>query len=328
MATPSARRTARATRTSSAPSRRAARCLGGLGWKNENGTGKGPDTITSGLEGAWTPNPTSGTTATGTPCSASSGSSPRARRAPSSGSPRRRRVRSSWTTRTSGQDEPADDADQRPRPDHRPGVPPDLRALPRQPGGVRRGLRRAWFKLLHRDMGPVSRYVGPWVPQEVQLWQDPIPAVDHELLSGGRGRRAEAADPRLGPHGRAARAHGLVLRGHVPHHRQARWRERRPAAAGAAEASWAVNGRAPPRSCAKLDEVTPGRSASPVSLADTDRAGRCRRRREGRRGRGREHHRAVRPGPHRRLAGADRRRDLRVPRAPRRRVPQLGSTRT
>jgi catalase-peroxidase len=43
--------------------------------------------------------------------------------------------------------------------------------------------RRAWFKLLHRDMGPVSRYVGPWVPQEELLWTDPVPAVDHELLS-------------------------------------------------------------------------------------------------------------------------------------------------
>ena len=84
-------------------------------------------------------------------------------------------------------------------------------------------------------MGPVSRYVGPWVPQEVQLWQDPLPAVDHELLSRVRCRRAQAADPRLRPDGAAARAHGVVGGRFLPRHRQARRRQRRspaPRAAG------------------------------------------------------------------------------------------------
>src|SRR5437016_14312052 len=41
---------------------------------------------------------------------------------------------------------------------------------------------KAWFKLTHRDMGPISRYVGPLVPREPQIWQDPVPAVDHDLI--------------------------------------------------------------------------------------------------------------------------------------------------
>ena len=85
---------------------------------------------------------------------------------------------------------------------------------------------RAWFKLTHRDMGPVARYLGPEVPTETLLWQDPIPAVTHELIDAAGHRRPQGPDPRLGPVGVPARVHrvgvGLVL----PRQRQARRRQR------------------------------------------------------------------------------------------------------
>jgi catalase-peroxidase len=58
---------------------------------------------------------------------------------------------------------------------------------------------RAWFKLTHRDMGPRARYLGPLVPKEELIWQDPVPAVDHPLVDDAGHRGAEGEDPRLRP---------------------------------------------------------------------------------------------------------------------------------
>src|SRR5207244_7758134 len=58
---------------------------------------------------------------------------------------------------------------------------PIAKRVHENPDQLAEAFAKAWYKLLHRDMGPVSRYLGPWVP-EPQLWQDPVPAVDHELI--------------------------------------------------------------------------------------------------------------------------------------------------
>src|SRR5271165_4427809 len=62
-----------------------------------------------------------------------------------------------------------------------PVYEPIARRFYEHPDQLEEAFAKAWYKLLHRDMGPLSRYLGPWIP-EPQLWQDPVPAVDHELI--------------------------------------------------------------------------------------------------------------------------------------------------
>jgi catalase-peroxidase len=154
----------------------------GLGWKNTYGTGHGADAITSGLEVTWTPTPTAWdnsfletlfgyewelvkSPAGAWQWQAKDGAGAGTVPAPDQGGATR--PPTMLTTDLSLRMDPTYEKIGRRFLDN-----PDEFAL---------AFAKAWYKLLHRDMGPVTRYLGPWVP-EPQLWQDPVPAVDHELI--------------------------------------------------------------------------------------------------------------------------------------------------
>jgi catalase-peroxidase len=158
----------------------------GLGWKSSYGSGVGADAIGSGLEGSWTPNPTQWDMGyfdmlfgyeweltkspagawQWTPKDAAEGDL-----APDAEDPLKR-VPTIMTT-----------ADMAMRMD--PIYEPISRHFHANPEEFADAFARAWFKLTHRDMGPRSRYLGPEVPAEELIWQDPVPAVDHELIDVG-----------------------------------------------------------------------------------------------------------------------------------------------
>ena len=154
----------------------------GLGWKNTFGSGKGADTITSGLEGAWTNEPTKWDNGfldnlfkydwelTTSPAGAKQWTpkNPEAQgTVPDAHDPSKRHAPMMLTTDLALKVDPI--------------YGPIAKRFHENPDQLADAFAKAWYKLLHRDMGPVSRYLGPWVP-EPQLWQDPVPAVDHELI--------------------------------------------------------------------------------------------------------------------------------------------------
>ncbi|HET8737845.1 MAG TPA: catalase/peroxidase HPI [Pricia sp.] len=156
----------------------------GLGWKNSFGTGSGPDTITSGLEGAWSDTPTQWSNKffenlfgyewelTKSPAGAHQ-----------------------WKPKDNGGAGTVPDAHD-PTKKHAPfmlttdlslRMDPDYEKISRHfyehPDEFAEAYAKAWYKLTHRDMGPTSRYLGPEVPEEELLWQDPVPKVDHGLIN-------------------------------------------------------------------------------------------------------------------------------------------------
>ncbi|PYQ16634.1 MAG: catalase/peroxidase HPI [Acidobacteria bacterium] len=154
----------------------------GLGWKNKYGTGKGGHAITSGLEGAWTDNPTKWDNGflenlfkyewelTESPAGAKQWKpkNPEAQgTVPDAHDPKKRHAPTMLTTDLALKVDPI--------------YAPIAKRFHENPDQLADAFARAWFKLLHRDMGPRPRYLGPWVPQP-QLWQDPVPAVAHELV--------------------------------------------------------------------------------------------------------------------------------------------------
>ena len=155
----------------------------GLGWKNSFGTGMGDDTITSGLEGAWTATPTTwdnsyfdtlfgheweltespGGCKQWTPTDAADCTD-----VPDAHDPSRKHAPMMLTTDIALRTDPI--------------YEPIARRFHENPDQFADAFARAWFKLTHRDMGPRTRYLGPDVPAEDLIWQDPVPAVDHPLI--------------------------------------------------------------------------------------------------------------------------------------------------
>ena len=155
----------------------------GLGWGNSFGSGKAGDAITSGLEGAWTTNPTRWDNnflenlhdyeweLTESPAGKSQYQPVNAAQVavvPDAHDSAKKHAPFMLTTDLSLRMDPV--------------YAPISKRFLENPADLEDAFAKAWFKLLHRDMGPRSRYLGPLVPEEPQLWQDPVPDVDHELI--------------------------------------------------------------------------------------------------------------------------------------------------
>jgi catalase-peroxidase len=155
----------------------------GLGWISSYGSGKGKDTITSGIEGPWTPTPT---TWDNSYFDVLFGYEWELVKGPAGAW--------QWAPKDLAEKDHAPGAHDRSAPERLMMTTADMamrmdpayekisRHFHKNPDEFADAFARAWFKLTHRDMGPVTRYLGPLVPSEELIWQDPVPAVDHPLI--------------------------------------------------------------------------------------------------------------------------------------------------
>ena len=302
----------------------------GLGWKSSYGTGKGGDAITSGLEVTWTTTPTKWSNdffkhlfgyeweLTKSPAGAKQWKPKDGAgegTVPDAHDPSKKIAPSMLTTDLALRIDPAYEK--------------ISRRFYENPQEFADAFAKAWFKLTHRDMGPISRYLGPLVPAEPQLWQDPVPAVTHELIGAqdiaALKGKILASGLSISQLVSTAWASASTFRG----------TDKRGGANGARirlapQKDWAVNN---PPELAKVLQTLEGIQKAfndaqaggkkQVSLADLIVLGGCRRRRAGRKERRTRRAGALHAGTHGCVAGADRRGILRRARADGGRVPQL-----
>ena len=293
----------------------------GLGWKSKHGTGIGADTITGGPEVTWTQTPTKWSNLffknlfenewelTKSPAGAKQWKAKGAEATiPDAYDASKKHVPTMLTTDLSLRLDPAYEKISRRFYEH--------------PDQFADAFARAWFKLTHRDMGPIARYLGPLVPKETLIWQDPIPAVDHELIGEQDIAALKAKILALRPVGVPACLDRMGVGVDVPQLRQARWRE------------WCAHS---PQPAEGLGGQPAGRAQDSPAEARSDPEGvrqegfacrpdRSRRLRGSRKSRqgcwpGREG--TLHAGTRRCVAGSDRCRVLRPARAAGRRLPQL-----
>ena len=293
----------------------------GLGWKSKHGTGIGADAITGGPEVTWTQTPTKWSNLffknlfenewelTKSPAGAKQWKAKGAEASiPDAFDKSKKHVPTMLTTDLSLRFDPAYEKISRRFLEH--------------PDQFADAFARAWFKLTHRDMGPIARYLGPLVPKETLIWQDPIPAVDHPLIGEAGHRRAEGEDSRLRPVGVPACLDRMGVGVDVPRLRQARRREWRAYSSQPAEglggqpAGRTQDGPAEARS-------DPEGVRQEGFACRPDRSRRLRGGRKGRQGRRRRREGALHAGAHGCVAGSDRRRVLCSARTACRRLPQL-----